>query len=690
MLKNRIGYIGAVAASAAAVGFFYKTYVPLTLPFQTALVPVLAAAFLLAAANAETGTLFFLLALPLINSLPYFFGLYENVPQAPTALVLFLFYFLGRLAGAALRREGKPPEKNIPSPMFLAAGLVTASALIVFFRYSHFHPFVAGGFYEYVANVNGVTAGGGRMSAVFSALTFLGGFAWFALLAPLVRSRAFTAKAVSALAAGLFAAAAFGLFQHFKDLSFGNTPFWTRMGQINATFKDPNAFGAYICLAVPLLLGAAIAAGNGRRRLFLAAGAVPALLAFPFIGSRSSLLGLIVGLLAFGIPLLFRMKSAPPAAGRTGLAKRRIFRAAAAALLLLVVMIAFGVLGDSRLKNRLSGNWKALVSREGPVGLSPERYFLWKEALSMIRDYPLTGVGIGAYIIELPNYYALDASDYRAGFEEFRRNDSAENLFLQTGAEMGLPGAAAFAWLFALVAIRAIRVVREKRGEKDGPLALGAAAGIAAYFVSIQFHSYIGSFETNFMFWTLGALVFGTPVKERELRDRPAAPRTKAGPARFCLIAAVAAFAALHLWNSTHSLSLPARTRLFGLKQEFGFYPPERDAAGREFRWTGKSAGFSVRLDQPQIRILLSPPGGETARGPVYVSVDFSSDFLRHRIRLGTVALNGGWEEFAFPLPRTEVREGLLLLVVSRTRNPGKMTGSGDFRDLGVAVGEVR
>jgi len=681
--------MGAAAVAAAAMAFFYKTYVPLTPPYQTALVPVLAAALLLAAANAETGTLFFLLALPLVNGLPYFFGLYESVPQAPTALVLFLFYFLGRLAGEALRREGKSPEKILPAPMLLAAGLVTASALIVFFRYSHFHPFVAGGFHEYVANVNGVTAGGGRMSTVFSALTFLGGFAWFALLAPLVRSRVFAAKAVSVLAAGLFVASAFGLFQHFADPSFGNTPFWTRIGQINATFKDPNAFGAYVCLAVPLLLGAAIAAGKGRRRLFLAAGAVPALLAFPFIGSRSSLLGLIVGLLALGIPLLVRMKSAPPTAEMTGPARKRVLRTAAVALVLLAAAIAFGVLGDSRLKRRLTGNWKALVSREGPVGLSPERYFLWKEALSMIRDYPLTGVGVGAYIIELPNYYALDASDYRAGFEEYRRNDSAENLFLQTGAEMGLPGAAAFAWLFALVAVRAVRAARDKRDEKDGPLALGAAAGIAAYFVSIQFHSYVGSFETNFMFWTLGALVFGTPAGERELRARPAAGRTKAG-LKFGCIAAVAVFTALHLWNSTHSLSLPARTRLFGLKQVFGFYPPERDASGREFRWTGTSAGFPVRLDQPQIRILLSPPEGGTAQGPVYVSVDFSSDFLRHRIRLGTVALNGGWEEFSFPRPRTEAAEGLLLLGVSRTRNPGKTSGSGDFRDLGVAVEGVR
>ncbi len=81
-MNGRSGYVLAVAASAAAAGLFYKTYVPLTLPFQTAFVPVLAAAFLLAAANAETGTLFFLLAMPLVNSLPYFFGLYENVPQA--------------------------------------------------------------------------------------------------------------------------------------------------------------------------------------------------------------------------------------------------------------------------------------------------------------------------------------------------------------------------------------------------------------------------------------------------------------------------------------------------------------------------------------------------------------------------------------------------------------------------------
>ena len=84
---------------AIAYGFslyiFYLKYVPLIKTFQLILMPILLAVFILATVNVQWGILFFIFSFPLINSLPYFFGIFENIPHAPTALVLFLFFFLG-------------------------------------------------------------------------------------------------------------------------------------------------------------------------------------------------------------------------------------------------------------------------------------------------------------------------------------------------------------------------------------------------------------------------------------------------------------------------------------------------------------------------------------------------------------------------------------------------------------------
>jgi O-antigen ligase len=693
MNGGRLIHILFAAALAVALWPFYVTYVPLVASFQAFLAPVLLAAVLITAASAELGALYFLLAFPLVNSLPYFFGIHENIPHAPTALILFLAYLLGWSVRRAieggvertelgLRRqagtgETLTGETRLSWLMALAAGLVAVSVVITVLRFYNFYPFIARGAYDLVANVNGVTAGGARTSAVFSALNYVCGFAWFTVTICLFRSIRFARKAAGTLSLGIAAAALFGLAQHFVDPALGNTLFWVRMGQINATFKDPNAFGAVLSMAVPFALGAAIEF-RGRRRIFFCSCVAPAVLVFPFIGARSALPALAAAAFVLVVFSMSRLKS---------MKQRHAFWAVGGVFLVLAIAAGAGAFGRVRLLERVADNLKRLVSRGKLVNLSPERHFLWGEALAMTRDYPLAGVGTGAFIVELPNYYSRDQTRHTGGLEGFRRNDSAENYFLQVGAEMGLIGLAVFTAVLAAVALRAVRGIRETRGKEGGFLVLGASAGMAAYFVNILFHSYIGSFETVFMFWTLAAIVFGrtaTCVLNYEHR----AGHGKAPAAALAGILVV--FGAVFLWDSTHSLSIPARTRAFGLKQDFGVYPPEKTADGREFRWTGKTAGLHVRPVGPEVRVSLLASHPNIAKSPVRVRVFFTADLFCHRLPLGEIVLReNAWQETAFSLPESGREEGILLFEVSRTWNPGRSSGVPDARDLGVAVGRI-
>lgn len=128
----------------------------------------------------------------------------------------------------------------------------------------------------------------------------------------------------------------------------------------------------------------------------------------------------------------------------------------------------------------------------------------------MIKDYPLSGVGLGAYIIELPNYYKNDKDMPRPDIQPFRRIDTAENYFLQLGAELGLVGLAVCFWLFWLI-FKQMRRSLGANGEPDRLskyIRLGASAGIISLLVNFLFHSYIGSFEIQYTFWFLVALIF--------------------------------------------------------------------------------------------------------------------------------------------------------------------------------------
>ncbi len=105
--KDNLKYLAAAVIGGATLYSFYLKYVPLVTPFQVILLSVLGLLVILTISGIEAGTLFFLFVFPLINNLPYYFGINESVPHAPIALVLFLFYFwawlIRRASGRAVR-----------------------------------------------------------------------------------------------------------------------------------------------------------------------------------------------------------------------------------------------------------------------------------------------------------------------------------------------------------------------------------------------------------------------------------------------------------------------------------------------------------------------------------------------------------------------------------------------------------
>ena len=74
------------------------------------------------------------------------------------------------------------------------------------------------------------------------------------------------------------------------------------------------------------------------------------------------------------------------------------------------------------------------------------RTWLNQQALGMLRDHPLTGVGVGAFIIHLSTYAIEGASI-----------EPVHNLVLLIGSELGIFGVLLLVWLFIIVARSVIR-----------------------------------------------------------------------------------------------------------------------------------------------------------------------------------------------------------------------------------------
>lgn len=691
----------SILYAVALCGFYYK-YVPLVWPFQTVFAPILIGLALLTSFHIQRGTLLFIFLFPLINNLPYFFGLFEPFPLAPAALVLSLFYFLGLLFHMALFPTPFSRGSSILKPLSIFSLLVLVSGLITFWRYSNLFPFRTDSIYELTANAFGVTAGGALMSTVFNALNYLTGMALFIIIAQGHWPKGYVKKIIVVLCLSSVLAFGFGLFQHFKDIRIGNNPIgfdaslsWPSGSSINATFKDALSFGAFLSVLVPVLLGTLLCFRGQLRILASLLILLSGYLIF-LTGSKSGLLTLVASAVLFSILAvgvgIRRYKAKPVSLTKL---RPRTYLLAAGAILLIIGLLTF----DRPLTEKISNSTTvSRLSRKLQLGtldkiFSGRADTLWNMAVRMMKDYPLAGVGIGGYIIESSNYAALTKT-------EIGTPESAENYFLQAGAELGLIGVALTLWIFWEILKRMVR------GYKKIPftdprrfLFIGVSCGILSFFLDAQVHSYIGSYEIIYTFWLLAGLVFllsskdpGDGSPQPAENQRPDLPRTAIFTRKFKIAAAVVIFVSgsTLLWNSTHSLSLARRTKELNLPREFGLDKLEKTADGREFRWTREYGGIPLKIEKPILIVAIHASHPDIQKKPVNVRIFLVEDFFKHKRFLKEITLTqNDWQDVVLSVPADLGQEAILLLKISRTWNPLKTTGVPDPRNLGVAVGKI-
>jgi len=680
LLKNRRFLFGAATVVYAILLIvFYWKYVPLVAGYQVALAPLLLIVTIVMAIDVQRGLLSFIFLFPLINNLPYFFKLYEPLPMAPSALILFLFFFLGWLVNRTFSapdpaRDGEKPNEPIFTPLRLFAALVAVSALITLWRYTNFFPLWRPRVYELVTNAFGTSAGGAIMSVVFFSLTYLTGIAFFTILVRAVRSEAFIRKAITALGVSMILSLAFGLFQHFKTPTLGNNPISINSGLINATFKDALSFGAFLSMIIPFFLGV-LPAVKERTRLILSLTIIPSGFLLLFAGSKSALISLLAVLLAFALFALgaFLKRRRFTAKKLLPVALAVLVLAAAATISIFSEISPLPYLKKSTTIVRMNFFQRSLVDRLNNH---------WTIAGRIIKEYPLSGLGMGSFIIESSNFAKAYAPKYKIP-------ESAENIILQIGSELGLPGVLIFFWILWEITRQGLISYRSApQSSLVRVLTPATGAGLLAFFLNAQMHSYIGSFENHYMFWFLAAMLFSSTIPRLPSGDHMA---SSSRSFRFSALALVIISGVSLLWSSTHSLSLNAETKRYGLKQEFGLGPKEKDAEGRIFRWSGRFVGIPYQIDNTRISIPLLASHPDISIQPVRVKIFVAADLAtKPKLIQEIILMECRWKTIELSTPDGIRGSALLLFEVDRTWNPLKEGVSTDSRNLGIALGIIK
>ncbi|MFQ6083125.1 MAG: O-antigen ligase family protein [Candidatus Aminicenantia bacterium] len=683
-VKSRLFLTLFILFYIGCVSFFYFKYIPLIHSFQGILIPLVLFVVILTSISVIYGSLILIFLIPIVNNLSYFFN-FEGINPL---LIIFLGYFLGCL----IYQIFNPLKFDFSNPIFIPiigfSLIITFSALITFWRYSNFFPLYHSTINELIVNIINVRAGEAIRKIVFTYINYLSGFLLVAIIINILKIKELIKKAIISLAGGTLISLFFGFYQYFKNPEFGNLAFWVKIHRINATFTDPNAFGIYLVLVIPLFTGALFAFKKLWKILFIVplAGGI---FLFPHIGSRSGFLGMILAgvfFLFFTVKIIFDYRKANP-----NLFKKLVIYLIIS--LLIVVLISSLILASkgSTLYKRFEWNLKVLSKQGAWQRVSRGRYYFWQGAGYMIKDHPLSGIGLGAFTVELPNYYknynilsVMPFSYYQKAQARGVPVDTAGNYYLQIASELGIIALFFIGWIFYLI-LRQTYLANFKQKIESGwnYLIAGISAGILAMLVIFLFGAHTLNFEIQLTFWLVVGLLFSLSREEKFGH--------KFDFAKKILIGVLITISTLSsLWNSTHSLSLQSRTEQFGLKQNFGFYQEEK-MDGQEFRWSGKNAGITIKIEKPILVIPMLASHPDITKNPVKVKIYLVKDFFKEKKLLDEIVLGKSkWQEFKYDLSGELGSEVILLFRISRTWQPLKILGTPDPRNLGIAIGKIK
>lgn len=445
-------------------------------------------------------------------------------------------------------------------------------------------------------------------------------------------------------------ASAVAIYQGVVDMETLNTALWAGDRRAPGTMLDANAFGFCAALAGPSALLALRTRAWVHAVPIAAAVTVVNLTGLWMSGSRTAAL---CGVIACG--------AAVAALWRAGTHHRVIAVASAAAVVAAVVIMVSPAAGPAR---------RLFERPEGTTGGLASAIFLrgayGQVAHEMIRDYPLTGVGIGMFPHAAADYWRRDA-------DEALPFDHAQNWWRHQAAELGLLGALP---LFAWSAWLAWQVLAGARRGAVFTQTVVRGALLAIGIVSIvQFPTQTPAV----LLWFFVFVAWLPQVVGARPEPTASTPRWAVAVTAMTVGLAVA-YAAGHLLLARGPLAVVERARTFARPYVIGAYPAEPFEEGGVFHWTTDEARFIWQAQRPTFMIRLWASHPDIEQRPVRVTMTtpcgrlFERQVDTHVPIALVVTLPPG-------VTTLDVTVG-----VSRTWRPAAAGLGSDTRALGIAV----
>ncbi|MDP2055333.1 MAG: O-antigen ligase family protein [Acidobacteriota bacterium] len=493
---------------------------------------------------------------------------------------------------------------NVPSrfrwPLVAWALVIAVSWPIVFLRELDFRIWTLP--MPGVANTSiGITPWEAAHGVAYWALLNLLGLLWFDRLFGWYANGGlaeFRARAIYPMATGAFVACLISFYQGAIDIQFLNPHQWPYMRRASGTLGDANILGAVAALWAPLLVLLARRLTPPWPAIGGIIGVSVAALGVAMSGSRSAVIGLVLGIGALAVEGLLAWRRSAGPSRRLPPARQLLPIVAGLAALVLVGWLAAT---GSAVTSVVSRGAVRYMPFFGEVSMGQavfeifwERFGYGTAAVQMIREHPVSGTGIGTFHTLVNDFSMLVNGKNLVP-------DNAQSWYRHMLAELGVLGS--LPWI-AWCAVFGWTLFSRPPPSADR-FAVGVLRATLAAFGVISMMGMPGqSMPVALTFWTLAfwfVMEQGTPEE-----PRPWSPVVWG--ATFVL---VLAHAGLTYADARGDLRPRNRSMRFGWDYRYGISNPELSPDGSPGRrWTelrslsmvpvkGKVLKFVAWVDHP-------------------------------------------------------------------------------------------
>lgn len=131
----------------------------------------------------------------------------------------------------------------------------------------------------------------------------------------------------------------------------------------------------------------------------------------------------------------------------------------------------------------------------------------WREAVHMIKDYPVFGVGL--------NTYSVVGKGYKITWGGY-----PHNCYLQMAVETGILGLLSFLWVAGVLLYRSIQNLAHMRDPLLAMFLLGSLIGLGGFLVHSSFDTNFYSVQLGSFMWLIMGLIVAVQKIDKEVREQ--------------------------------------------------------------------------------------------------------------------------------------------------------------------------